>query len=122
MFLPLTSRKDKRDIATCVGLLVAVFQIMLSVLVDRLLHNLMFHSIAIVFLIWMSIQTVMQIERSHRVFKKIWLICKIAVYIILGNLDNMIWLGAELRGHRLLLVFFFFRYNPSFYCRLSVHI
>lgn len=54
----------------------------------------------------MSIRTLVDIPPVIRMHRKLGIMWKVFVYTALGNLDNMIWLGSELKGQYFWPAFF----------------
>ncbi|MDQ0190458.1 hypothetical protein JI721_08025 [Alicyclobacillus cycloheptanicus] len=106
MLLPQASRQHKNEIMVVVGVALAFAQIGCAMGVGRLLTNEVFRALAVVVLIWMSIRTVASVSFPGRTLTRIRVIWRVFFYTVVGNIDNMIWLGTELRGHYLWLAFF----------------
>lgn len=102
LILPAFSRAQKRFVLMIVGMLLGGSQILLAVSVDQLLNHLLFRIIAIVLLGWMCIRT-LGIQATRRPLSWV-MIAKLWIYTVFGNLDNMIWLGSELKGDRFWLI------------------
>lgn len=99
-----TSRPQKKWMLTILGVLLGSSQIVLAASVDQLLHNMIFRVIAIVLLGWMCIRTLGMIPHT-RATGLVWgAVAKLWMFTVFGNLDNMIWLGSELKGDRLGLI------------------
>jgi hypothetical protein len=104
LLLPSIAYRQQRTAMIAVGLLLGVSQIVVCIGVDRLLNHLVFRMMAIVLLAWMSVRT-LTLHRPHlRSVATVSVTAKTWVYTLLGNLDNMIWLGSELKGGRLWLI------------------
>ena len=69
MFVPFTSRKNKRKIVTIVGVAVAFSQILLATWIDRILNYQVTHTIVIIILTWMSIQTIIHTTLLSVIFQ-----------------------------------------------------
>ncbi|MCL6445482.1 MAG: hypothetical protein K6T83_18850 [Alicyclobacillus sp.] len=105
LLLPYVSYRQKQWIVISVGTLLAVSQIVLAASVDQLLGNLLFRFLAIGLLSWMCIRTLgLQPVRSHTEPAIWWLVGKLWIFTVMGNLDNMFWLGSELNGDRVWLL------------------
>ena len=101
LLLPHVTWNQKRIIILCIGVLLAATQVVLAASVDQLLHNIFFRLLGIVLLSWMCIRTLsMNVSRGFAT----WDIVKLWVFTVVGNLDNMFWLGSELKGDRLWLI------------------
>lgn len=105
LLLP-TNRTDneKRVMLSVIGVLLAGSQISLAASVDNLLGHILFRIIAIVLLGWMSIRTLGMVPETRNMFGLVGAIAKLWAFTVFGNLDNMIWLGSELKGDRLWLI------------------
>lgn len=99
-----TSERDKKWTFGLIGILLAASQIVLAASVDQLLNHILFRIIAIILLGWMSIRTLGVVPASRSRFGSVSGIAKLWAFTVFGNLDNMIWLGAELKGDRLWLI------------------
>lgn len=103
LLLPMTSKETKRFILVIIGTLLGISQILLAASVDQMLHNIFFRIAGIILLGWMSIRTMgLQATRG---FQSWTLSIKLWLFTVVGNLDNMFWLGSELKGDRLWLIF-----------------
>ena len=102
LLLPITAKKKKRSILIFVGILLGISQIMLAASVDQMLNNIFFRIAGIILLSWMCIRTMgIQAVRSFQT----WVLSiKLLLYTVIGNLDNMFWLGSELKGDRFWLI------------------
>lgn len=101
LLLPHAALQQKRFIIISVGILLGLAQVLLAASVDQMLHNILFRLLGIILLGWMSIRT-LSMETTRNV--PTWLpIVKLWIYTVIGNLDNMFWLGSELKGDRLWL-------------------
>ncbi|MCL6453347.1 MAG: hypothetical protein K6T78_06905 [Alicyclobacillus sp.] len=101
LLLPHGTWRQKKAMVITIGLLLAATQIVLAAGVDRMLHNVAFRLIGIVLLSWMCIRT-LQIGAGRAASP--WQTAKLWLYTTVGNLDNMFWLGSELKGDRLWLI------------------
>ncbi len=106
IILPYTANKNRKTVISFVGLILCVSQIGLSIGVERLMGILFFQILAFSVLSWMSIRTVMNISPIKRAWRSGSLILKVSFYTVVGNLDNMIWLGTELKYQHFWLMFF----------------
>ncbi len=103
LLLPSDVRPERRKpVLAFVGALVGGAQVILASSIDRLLRHVMFRWIAIVSLGWMGIR--MLEPRGMRRDQSWEAVPRLFFFTVCGNLDNMIWLGAKLRGDRLWLV------------------
>ncbi len=102
LLLPRTDHVYKIRIMTTVGILLGLSQIVLAASVDSFMNSMLFRSIAIVLLSWMCIRT-LSVQWRGRV-GLLGAVFKTWIYTVVGNVDNMIWLGSELKGDRLALV------------------
>jgi len=102
LLLPASMTK-KRFAFIVVAILLAPVQIFLAASVDYMLRHLGFRILAIFSLSWMSIQT-LSMQSMNRVSHTWITIAKIWALTVIGNLDNFIWLGSELKGARMGLV------------------
>ena len=102
LLLPITAKQKKRSILITVGILLGILQIMLAASVDQMLNNIFFRIAGIFLLGWMSIRTMwIQAVRSFQTWT---MTVKLLLYTVIGNLDNMFWLGSELKGDRFWLI------------------
>ncbi|MCL6625070.1 hypothetical protein [Alicyclobacillus shizuokensis] len=97
MVLSWTSGKHKKETMIVVGSALSIYQILATIGVGQLLSNVTFRILVILVLIWMSIRALM-IPSTSRSNSNISVIWKVFMYTALGNLDNVIWLGSELKG------------------------
>lgn len=103
LLLPHATWQRKRVMIISVGILLGVTQVVLAASIDQMLQNIPFRILGIILLGWMSIRT-LSLEASRSV--PTWLsILKLWLYTVVGNLDNMFWLGSQLKGDRSWLVF-----------------
>lgn len=103
LLLPMTTREKKRSTLIRVGIGLGISQILLAASVDQMLHNILFRMVGIILLGWMCIHTLSVQER--RGFHSFAQTVKLWLYTVIGNLDNMFWLGSELKGRRFWLIF-----------------
>jgi predicted tellurium resistance membrane protein TerC len=108
LLLPPSRRKRMIQTIVTVGIALSIAQVGLAMGVGSLLRVAPFRLLATGVLIWMSIHTVRNIRFYTRSSQPRFLRVVVGVfcYSALGNLDNMIWLGANLKGHAVWLVFF----------------
>lgn len=102
LLMPHMKAAEKRLTVTVVGILLAASQILLAASVDQLLNHIVFRFVAIGLLSWMCIRTLHMYPT--RDYQKWWVLIKLWIYTVVGNLDNMIWLGSELKGDRVWLI------------------
>lgn len=102
LLLPRTDHEYKVRIMTIVGVLLGLSQIVLAVSVDSLMNSMIFRLVAILLLSWMCIRT-LSVQWRSRV-GLIGTVLRTFMYTVVGNVDNMIWLGSELKGDRLALI------------------
>jgi hypothetical protein len=103
LLLPKSTSQDKRVTLIVVGVLLGAVQILLAASVDQMLNNLLFRLFAIGLLGWMCIRTLGMMQTRH--VEPRWMtIAKLWIYTVVGNLDNMFWLGSTLKGDRLWLI------------------
>ncbi len=98
------TRRQQKWILFVVGVLLGGSQVVLAASVDKMLNNILFRIVAIVLLGWMCIRTLGMIPLTRRVFREWGMVAKLWLFTVFGNLDNMIWLGSELKGDRLWLM------------------
>ncbi|WP_029422205.1 TerC family protein [Alicyclobacillus macrosporangiidus] len=106
MIVPWTPRQQKSVIITAAGMALGLVQILLAIGVGHLLQQLTFRIGATLMLTWMCARTLTMMPSSARgcsLWGQIW---RVLLYTVVGNLDNMIWLGTELKSRYLWLVFF----------------
>ena len=102
LLLPRVPFNQKRFIILLNGILLAFTQILLAASVDRMLNNTFFRLLGIVLLAWMCIR-ILSADTQRNI--PMWgASLKLWFYTVIGNLDNMFWLGAELKGDRLWLI------------------
>ncbi|MCL6631460.1 MAG: hypothetical protein K6T63_02410 [Alicyclobacillus herbarius] len=99
-----TTQRQKVTFLTAVGILLGGSQVILAASVDKMLDNILFRLVAIILLGWMCIRTLGTIPEIRSVFRAWGTVVKLWLFTVFGNLDNMIWLGSELKGDRLWLV------------------
>lgn len=99
-----TTQRQKKLILAVVGVLLGGTQVVLAASVDKMMNNIVFRIVAIVLLGWMCIRTLGMIPKPRNVFRVSRTVAKLWLFTVFGNLDNMIWLGSELKGDRLWLV------------------
>lgn len=114
IILPYAASGHKKNIMVAVGIILCVSQIGISIGVERLLHEFAFQILAFSILAWMSIRTMTTANTMYRAAAHRFLILKVSFYTVFGNLDNMIWLGAELRFQHEWLIFFSIATIPLF--------
>lgn len=114
LILPATSKRYQNHIMIIVGIALAVTQVILAIGVGQLLDHAIFRIGAVAILIWMSIRTMSTVALPKRQIPGIGVICKVFFYTVMGNLDNMIWLGSELKGQYVSLTFFSIAMIPVF--------
>lgn len=105
LLLPYVSKSDKLRLTAAVAIAIAVSQAALAVAAQQLLELHIFRLAAIIVLFWMSIQTLRLTPptRSFSLWKSFW---KVFAYTVVGNVDNMIWLGSAVHRNTLWLMFF----------------
>jgi hypothetical protein len=109
---PALSHERKRSVLIILAFLLAISQVLLAASVGQLLHNILFRLFAIGLLGWMCIRTLgMSASRSvetSTAIAKLWL------FTLVGNLDNMFWLGSELEEAHFALLIVSFATIPLF--------
>jgi predicted tellurium resistance membrane protein TerC len=114
MIVPWTPARQKPVIITAAGMALAMVQILLAIGVGHLLEQPAFRIGVTLMLIWMCARTLAMMPSSARgrsAWGQVW---RVLLYTVVGNLDNMIWLGAEWKGQSLWLVFFSVATLPLF--------
>lgn len=96
--------REKRMVLSVIAVLLAGSQIILAASVEYMLSHILFRMIAVILLGWMSIRTLGVVPQTRSVFGTLGTIAKLWAFTVFGNLDNMIWLGSELKGDRFWLV------------------
>ncbi len=114
MILPFAARSHKKETMLVVGIALGFAQIIMAIGVDQLLANMFFRLIAILILFWMSIRTMIGIPAANRSHWEMSVIWKVFIYTAFGNLDNMIWLGSELKGQHVWLAIYSIATIPLF--------
>lgn len=102
LLLPNVEIRVRRVVLITVGVLLAISQVVLAASVDSLMHSIQFRIAAIVLLGWMSIRTLTM--EFHRNRPRWTVVLRLWFLTAFGNLDNMIWLGAHMKGHYLELI------------------
>lgn len=100
--VPRMEDEDKRKVFVAVGILLGISEIFCSAGVDYLMKHLFFQIAAIVVLAWMSVRTLG--FESTRSVQSIGMIVRLFLFTLVGNLDNIIWLGSTLKGDRFWLI------------------
>lgn len=104
LLVPSASRSIRWRILVIVGLLTAATQVVLAVGIGSLLQHLVFRGAAIVILTFMAVKTVIDATPA-RTSNAIWKpIALTYLYTVVGNIDNMIWLGTAVKGHFVWLI------------------
>ncbi|MCL6516035.1 hypothetical protein [Alicyclobacillus sp.] len=114
MILPWAPGSQKPVIVTAAGILLGMTQIGMAIGVGHLMAHASFRIGAGIVLIWMCARTLSMVPASHRgcsLWGHVW---RVYFFTLFGNLDNMIWLGSELKGNDLWLVFFSLATIPLF--------
>lgn len=108
MLLPPLGRRRRMHVIGLVAVALGVSQVILAMGVGSLIEIAPFRLLATGVLIWMSVNTVrnMQLYRRGRHRSSLQIALRVFFYSALGNLDNMIWLGTYLEGHFWWLTFF----------------
>lgn len=114
LILPATSKRFQTQIMIVVGIALAVTQVVLAIGVGQLLNHTIFRVAAVAILVWMSIRTMSTVATPTRGFHRLSVIWKVFFYTVMGNLDNMIWLGSELKGQYVSLVILSIAMIPVF--------
>ncbi|WP_067624629.1 hypothetical protein [Alicyclobacillus acidiphilus] len=99
-----TTEREKKVTLSVIGVLLAGSQMLLAASVDHLMNHILFRMIAIALLGWMSIRTLGMVPQPRSMFGLLGTTAKLWAFTVFGNLDNMIWLGSELKGERIWLV------------------
>lgn len=102
--LPWTERPRQQRIITAVGIALAVSQIALAMGIGHLLSLDVFRAVAIAVLVWLSIRTLTTLPSAMRAYGTAGIAWRVFAYTAVGNLDNMIWLGSEVKGEYFWLV------------------
>lgn len=97
----------RRDVMTFVGILLVVFQSILVMGIGWLLTFPLLRIVAVGCLIWMAIITVKKLKPTR--LEKTYLgpvrvSTSVLAYTVIGNLDNLLWLGAAVKGQRMVFV------------------
>ncbi|QQE77428.1 hypothetical protein [Alicyclobacillus sp. SO9] len=113
LLLPYLSRSDKLRLTAAVAIAIAASQAALAVGAQQLLKLYIFRLAAIVILFWMAIETLRLTPptRSISLWKSFW---KVSSYTVVGNVDNMIWLGTSVHRNALYLMLFSLLTVPIF--------
>ncbi|MCL6548063.1 MAG: hypothetical protein K6T30_04040 [Alicyclobacillus sp.] len=106
VMFPREARAFQREVMAVVAVAMALTQIALAAGIDSLLANASFRAAAAAVLVWMSIRTLTQTSPTRGTLTRLRAVWRVYFYTVAGNLDNMIWLGAELKGGHLWLVCF----------------
>ncbi len=109
---PALLHERKRSILIILAFLLAISQVLLAASVGQLLHNILFRLFAIGLLGWMCIRTLNM--HAARNFETSTAIAKLWLFTLVGNLDNMFWLGSELQGEHFALIIVSFATIPLF--------
>ncbi|GMA60078.1 hypothetical protein NZD89_10905 [Alicyclobacillus fastidiosus] len=112
VLIPHMQRGQKKIAVTVVAVLLAVSQVVFSASVDYFMQHVIFRVVAIVVLAWMSVRVLyVGMRSSDRLFASI---LRLFFVTLVGNLDNIIWLGSTLHGDRLWLTLSSFISIPIF--------
>lgn len=108
LLVPPSRHKRMMQIIVTVGVALSLSQVGFAMGVGSLLKVAPFRLLATGVLIWMSIHTVRTMRFLTRDDQPGFARVAIGVfcYSAIGNLDNMIWLGTNLKGHTFWLIFF----------------
>lgn len=95
--------RQKQTVIVCMGILLAIAQVVCSVSVDHFMKHLIFQVASIVLLSWMSVR-VLCMDFTRLSGQLLGTVARLFLYTFIGNLDNIIWLGSTLKGDRVWLI------------------
>ncbi|MFB5189924.1 hypothetical protein [Alicyclobacillus fastidiosus] len=101
VLIPHMQPSQKKTAVTFVAVLLAISQVVCSASVDYFMQLVIFRVIAIALLTWMSLRVVYIGMRSADGL--LGPVLRLFCVTLVGNLDNIIWLGSTLHGDRLWL-------------------
>jgi len=103
---PHSDKANRREVMIFVGIVLMVIQSLFAMGIRWLLTVHAFRIMAIACLVWMSVLTIVQADQETRsdAQSPLKLSMRVLIYTVVGNLDNLLWLGAAVKHEQMLFV------------------